>query len=82
MGKQQSKMMTDLTASAILRGGHVAVITGASSGIGRATAVYCASKGMNVWMADIDSDELAAAKELVQSRALSPDQVSRASITQ
>jgi NADP-dependent 3-hydroxy acid dehydrogenase YdfG len=68
-------MTTDLTASAILKEGNTAVITGASSGIGRAAAMYCASQGMNVWMADIDKDELAAARDLVESKALASEQV-------
>ena len=42
-----------------------AVITGASSGIGRAAALDFAGRGMNVWMVDIDQAELEAAKELV-----------------
>jgi NAD(P)-dependent dehydrogenase (short-subunit alcohol dehydrogenase family) len=68
-------MTTDLTASAILKEGNTAVITGASSGIGRAAAMYCASQGMNVWMADIDEAELAAARGLVESKALASGQV-------
>jgi NADP-dependent 3-hydroxy acid dehydrogenase YdfG len=68
-------MTTDLTASAILKEGNTAVITGASSGIGRAVAMYCASQGMNVWMADIDEDELAAARDFVKSKASTPEQV-------
>lgn len=42
--------------------GHVAVITGASTGIGRATARWCARLGMKVVLADIDEDELKAAE--------------------
>jgi D-arabinose 1-dehydrogenase-like Zn-dependent alcohol dehydrogenase len=68
-------MTTDLTASAILKEGNTAVITGASSGIGRAAAMYCASQGMNVWMADIDKYELGAAREIVEAKAVSSDQV-------
>jgi NAD(P)-dependent dehydrogenase (short-subunit alcohol dehydrogenase family) len=68
-------MTTYLTASAILKEGNTAVITGASSGIGRATAMYCAAQGMTVWMADIDKDELAAARKLVETNAASSDQV-------
>lgn len=71
----RSIMTTDLTASAILKEGNTAVITGASSGIGRAAAMYCASQGMNVWMADIDEEELAAARGLVESKALASGQV-------
>ena len=67
--------MTDLTASAILKEGNSAVITGASSGIGRATAIYCASKGMHVWMADIDAKELDAATSLVSKETTSSKQV-------
>jgi len=59
-----------LTATAVLKKGNTAVITGASSGIGRAAAVYCAAQGMNVWLLDIDEEELKTAKELVISKAL------------
>lgn len=68
-------MTTDLTASAILKEGNTAVITGASSGIGRAAAMYCASQGMKIWMADIDEEELAAARDLVECKALASEQV-------
>jgi NADP-dependent 3-hydroxy acid dehydrogenase YdfG len=54
----------------ILKEGNTAVITGASSGIGRATALTCAQKGMNVWMVDVDKEELEAAKELVLQKRL------------
>lgn len=56
---------TMITASSVLTKGKTAVITGASSGIGRATALDFAAKGMNVWMVDIDTDELNEAKALV-----------------
>lgn len=68
-------MTTDLTADAVLKDGNTAVITGASSGIGRATAIYCASKGMNVYLADIDGDELEAATIAVQEAATCSNQV-------
>ena len=60
--------MADLTAKGVLKAGNTAVITGSSSGIGRAAAVYCASIGMNVWMADIDEEELKLAQKLVLSK--------------
>lgn len=41
--------------------GNVAVITGASSGIGKAMALTCAKAGMKVAMVDIDADELMVA---------------------
>jgi NAD(P)-dependent dehydrogenase (short-subunit alcohol dehydrogenase family) len=50
----------------ILKEGNTAVITGASSGIGRAAALDFASRGMNIWMIDIDQEELDAAFELVK----------------
>jgi NAD(P)-dependent dehydrogenase (short-subunit alcohol dehydrogenase family) len=43
--------------------GKVAVITGAGSGIGRATARLLAESGMNVVLADIDKEALDAAVE-------------------
>eukprot|EP01083_Nonionella_stella_P080333 220729_1 len=66
--------MAELTAKAVLKEGNTAVITGASSGIGRATAVYCSSIGMNVWMVDIDEKVLAQAKELVISKQAKKEQ--------
>lgn len=65
-----------ITASAILQAGKTAVITGASSGIGRATALACASRGMNVWMVDNDEEELLLSKDLVQKECKDASQVS------
>jgi NAD(P)-dependent dehydrogenase (short-subunit alcohol dehydrogenase family) len=56
-----------ITAASVLKPGNTAVITGASSGIGRAAALeFSSKKGMNVWMVDIDIEELEAAKTFVQ----------------
>ena len=63
-------MSSSITASKVFVEGMTAVITGASSGIGRAMAMTCAAKGMNVWMVDIDQDELDTAKELVMGNRL------------
>jgi NADP-dependent 3-hydroxy acid dehydrogenase YdfG len=67
--------MTTLTASSVLKEGNTAVITGASSGIGRAAAWDFVSKGMNVWMVDNDKEELEAALELARQKNNSNSQV-------
>merc|ERR1740121_2083047 len=56
--------------SAIFAKGNVAVITGASSGIGRAAARHCATVGMKVFLADVDEKELAEA--VAEVGALAP----------
>ena len=66
-------MSSSITASKIFVEGMTSVITGASSGIGRAMAMQCAAKGMNVWMVDIDKDELDVAKELVMGKCLNKE---------
>lgn len=43
--------------------GKVAVVTGAASGIGRATALRLATAGMRIAMADIDAESLREAAE-------------------
>lgn len=60
-----------ITASSLLTAGKTAVITGASSGIGRGVALDFAAKGMHIWLVDIDKDELEAAKVLVEGRRVS-----------
>ena len=45
----------------MLQPGRVAVVTGASTGIGLAICKRCASLGMNVVMADVDAAELEVA---------------------
>lgn len=67
-------MTTLLTLTELLKPGFTAVVTGASSGIGRAACLAFADKGMNVWMVDIDAEELGMAKTLVQGKATAEGQ--------
>lgn len=55
--------------SPLLRG-RVAVITGAASGIGLALAVEAAHRGMDVALADISADALAAARAQVEAEGV------------
>lgn len=56
---------------------NTAVITGASSGIGRTASIKCAQQGMNVWMLDIDKEDLSKALNLVKSHSTSEEQLIR-----
>ena len=64
-----------ITASSVLKAGNTAVVTGCSSGIGRAAVLDFAAKGMNVWMLDWDEKELTKAKDLAVSKKVSDEQV-------
>mmetsp|Transcript_76993 Transcript_76993/g.152522 ORF Transcript_76993/g.152522 Transcript_76993/m.152522 type:complete len:310 (-) Transcript_76993:130-1059(-) len=61
--------------SEIIAAGKVAVITGASSGIGLAASRRLAKAGMKVFMVDVDATELQAACPLVQAVAAAPTDV-------
>jgi NAD(P)-dependent dehydrogenase (short-subunit alcohol dehydrogenase family) len=68
-------LMTDL-----MKPGYTAVVTGASSGIGRAACRLFAAYGMHVWMIDIDAQELELAQQMVRSQATVEGQMIRAEI--
>ncbi|MEM7777064.1 MAG: SDR family NAD(P)-dependent oxidoreductase [Pseudomonadota bacterium] len=59
--------MSDTTVPAIVSKGHVAVVTGAALGIGRALCQRLASDGMSVCLADLPGDDLDAALADVRS---------------
>lgn len=65
--------METVTLSSLMKPGHTAVVTGASSGIGRAACLRFAEAGMSVWMIDIDAEELLLAQQLAKTKALAPD---------
>ncbi len=52
----------------VFQPGRVAVITGAASGIGLATALYCASLGMRLCLADTNAEGLDAARAAIAAR--------------
>lgn len=63
-----------------MKHGCTAVVTGASSGIGKSACLAFAAAGMNVWMIDIDAKELAAAQKLAKASAAGDDQLVLAEI--
>eukprot|EP00560_Eucampia_antarctica_P005248 CAMPEP_0197831614 /NCGR_PEP_ID=MMETSP1437-20131217/11332_1 /TAXON_ID=49252 ORGANISM="Eucampia antarctica, Strain CCMP1452" /NCGR_SAMPLE_ID=MMETSP1437 /ASSEMBLY_ACC=CAM_ASM_001096 /LENGTH=300 /DNA_ID=CAMNT_0043434613 /DNA_START=45 /DNA_END=944 /DNA_ORIENTATION=- len=68
-------MPTQIITSEIFKDGNVAVITGASSGIGRAFSLMCSDRGMHVWMVDVDKEELELAVDMVKSHAKGTNQI-------
>lgn len=64
-----------MKTSDIFAPGKTAVITGASSGIGKAAAIMCASKGMNVFLVDIDQEDLPHALNATKKAAISENQI-------
>jgi NAD(P)-dependent dehydrogenase (short-subunit alcohol dehydrogenase family) len=57
----------------LMKTGYTAVVTGASSGIGRAACLRFASVGMNVFMVDIDAKDLAVAQKLCKAQVVVQD---------
>jgi NAD(P)-dependent dehydrogenase (short-subunit alcohol dehydrogenase family) len=57
-----------ITLSELMQPGNTAVVTGASSGIGRSACLKFASFGMNVWMIDVDASELALAQKYIKEQ--------------
>ena len=59
----------------VFKAGNIAVITGSSSGIGRAVARRCAQLKMKVVLADVDEEELEEARAEVAELADKPEDV-------
>jgi NAD(P)-dependent dehydrogenase (short-subunit alcohol dehydrogenase family) len=57
-----------ITLTELMQPGYTAVVTGASSGIGKSACMKFASYGMNVWMIDIDATELSIAQKIVKEQ--------------
>lgn len=57
-----------VTLRDLMKTGFTAVVTGASSGIGRAACLQFASEGMNVLMVDIDAKDLAVAQRMCKAK--------------
>merc|ERR1712038_365927 len=57
-----------ITTNEVFQEDHTAVITGAGSGIGRAAAFECASRGMHVWLVDVDENDLKQTKEDLRNK--------------
>ena len=57
--------------SDLMKPGNTAVVTGASSGIGKAASRKFALAGMNVWMLDVETVTLLEAQKLVKQEATS-----------
>lgn len=64
----EKKDDTIVKISDLMKPGHTAVVTGASSGIGKAASLAFASSGMHVWMLDIDGAELLEAQKFVKQQ--------------
>lgn len=59
----------------VFQAGRVAVITGAASGIGLAAAMYCASIGMRLCLADANVEALEAARAAIAARTNAGDAI-------
>jgi NAD(P)-dependent dehydrogenase (short-subunit alcohol dehydrogenase family) len=57
-----------ITLTELMQPGYTAVVTGASSGIGKSACMKFALCGMNVWMIDIDATELSIAQKIVKEQ--------------
>ncbi|GAX23553.1 hypothetical protein FisN_14Hh270 [Fistulifera solaris] len=64
-----------ITLTSLMKADHTAVVTGASSGIGRAACLRFAQAGMHVWMIDNDAEELLLAQSLVKRHAANETQI-------
>jgi NAD(P)-dependent dehydrogenase (short-subunit alcohol dehydrogenase family) len=78
--KKMASVTPGVTLSELMKHGNTAVVTGASSGIGKCACLKFAAAGMNVWMIDVDAKELAASQKVAKAAAAHDDQLVLAEI--
>ena len=64
-----------ISLTELLKPDFTAVVTGASSGIGRAASIHFARAGMNVWMLDLDETELANSLQVAKEAGTTDKQL-------
>lgn len=64
--------MTESNFAEVFQAGRVAVITGGASGIGAATAAFCAARGMSVVLADLPGAALDTAAARLAAASAAP----------
>jgi short-subunit dehydrogenase len=67
--------MSSTITDDIFSKGNTAVITGASSGIGKAAALEASKRGMHVWLIDVDESDLESAVQNVKDATICNEQV-------
>ena len=72
--RKMATVTPGVTLTELMKHGNTAVVTGASSGIGKSACLAFAAAGMNVWMIDVDAKELTVSQKLAKAAAAHNDQ--------